>query len=66
MMIHEAALKPIARPVSEMIEGLIDMPRKNPMYSYFFNVYNKPYPVRLMAIRAIETVVVNLIAFIRS
>jgi hypothetical protein len=66
MMIHEAALKPIARPVKDMIEGLIDKPKKKPKYSYFFNMYNKPYPVRLMDIRAFETVVVNLMAFIRS
>ncbi len=33
MMIHVAALKPIARPVKEMMEGLTETPRKNPINS---------------------------------
>ena len=36
MMIHAAALKPMARPVREIMEGFMETPRQKPMSSYLF------------------------------
>ncbi len=65
-IIQLAQLKPIAKPVKVIKDGLSETPKKNPNIWYFLKAVRTPYPVIFEINNVLATWVINLSAILKS